>query len=151
MCIPQMHTASIGFITAEKFLGDKAESFSRRFFLGDEPAERNTSGTHITILSASRIFGECTVNATPSAPAVISTKGPVRPTRIIYLLLKGDVRAANEITMTHCACNELVELRALCLRTCHLYSECIWYSRPMKRHIAWFKREEVLIILRGVS
>jgi len=46
--------------------------------------------------------------------AVISAKGPVRPTRMMYPLLEGDVRDANEITMTHCACNELVELRALC-------------------------------------
>lgn len=83
----------------------------------------------------------CKCNSIGAHHAVISTKGPVRPTRIIYSLLKEDVRVANEITMTHCACNELVELRALCLRICHLYSEYVWYSRPMKRHVSWFNKK----------
>lgn len=51
------------FVTAEKFLDDKVESFFSLVFLGNESAERKTSAVRITILSASRIFGECTVNA----------------------------------------------------------------------------------------
>jgi len=98
-------------------------------FLGQQRKKYKWS-THYDSECVTHLWGtHCECNSIGAHHAVISTKGPVRPTRIIYPYLKGDVKVANEITMTHCACNELVELRALCLRTCHLYSECAWYSR----------------------
>lgn len=48
---------------------------------------------------------------------------------MIYPFVKGDAGDANEITMTHCACNELIELRALCPQTCHLYLEFVIVAR----------------------
>lgn len=80
--------------------------------------ERQVEHTHYDSECVTHLWGMCReCNYIGAYDAVISAKGPVHPRRMMYPLLKGDVRDVSEITMTHCAYNELVELKALCPHT----------------------------------
>lgn len=86
MFVQQMHTSRIRFITTETFLDDKAESFSRVGLLGRGTCrEKYKWNTHYDSERVTHLRGmHCECNSIGAHHAVIFTKGPVRPTRIIY-------------------------------------------------------------------